>query len=223
MRTLTLPTHLMWSALSVLLGVASAGANSDRPDRDPLVAGLLGVAAAGMAQLALARPRLALVLCGLVTAVFHSVGYDDGPLPLALPAAGFVAALSLRPRRQWPALAVACALVTAGLAILGSRTDTLTGTVWRAGGSVLLAVAASAAGWWWSAREEARRERTTRVATEEQLRMARDLHDGVGHGLAVIAMQAGVALHVLDSDREAARRALQAIRDSSTESLVSRV
>ena len=30
--------------------------------------------------------------------------------------------------------------------------------------------------------------------------MAQELHDGVGHGLAVIAMQAGVGLHVLDRD-----------------------
>ena len=30
--------------------------------------------------------------------------------------------------------------------------------------------------------------------------MAQDVHDGVGHSLAVIAMQAGVAAHVLDRD-----------------------
>ena len=35
--------------------------------------------------------------------------------------------------------------------------------------------------------------------------MAQELHDGVGHGLAVIAMQAGVGLHVLDQDPAPAR------------------
>jgi signal transduction histidine kinase len=49
--------------------------------------------------------------------------------------------------------------------------------------------------------------------------MAQDLHDGVGHGLAVIAMQAGVALHVLDRDPASVRTALDAIRDTSRESL----
>lgn len=49
--------------------------------------------------------------------------------------------------------------------------------------------------------------------------MAQDLHDGVGHGLAVIAMQAGVALHVLDTDPGGVRRSLEAIRDTSRESL----
>jgi signal transduction histidine kinase len=62
-------------------------------------------------------------------------------------------------------------------------------------------------------------ERATTVATQEQLRVAQDLHDGVGHGLAVIAMQAGVGLHVLDRDPAAARTALEAIRDSARESL----
>jgi signal transduction histidine kinase len=49
--------------------------------------------------------------------------------------------------------------------------------------------------------------------------MAQDLHDGVGHGLAVIAMQAGVALHVLDRDPAKARDSLLAIRETSRESL----
>jgi signal transduction histidine kinase len=58
-----------------------------------------------------------------------------------------------------------------------------------------------------------------RTATEERLRMAQDLHDGVGHGLAVIAMQAGVALHVLDRGTAKARESLLAIRETSRESL----
>jgi signal transduction histidine kinase len=62
-------------------------------------------------------------------------------------------------------------------------------------------------------------ERARAAAAEEQLRMARDLHDGVGHGLAVIAMQAGVGLHVLDKDPAGVCAALEAIRDSARESL----
>jgi signal transduction histidine kinase len=49
--------------------------------------------------------------------------------------------------------------------------------------------------------------------------MAQELHDVVGHGLAVIAMQAGVALHVLDRDPGKARESLEAIRTMSRESL----
>ena len=49
--------------------------------------------------------------------------------------------------------------------------------------------------------------------------MAQDLHDGVGHGLAVIAMQAGVALHVLDRDPTKARGASRRSATRSRESL----
>ena len=68
------------------------------------------------------------------------------------------------------------------------------------------AVAAATVGSLPRAARRRRAERARRAATEEQLRMAQDLHDGVGHGLAVIAMQAGVALHVLDRDPARARR-----------------
>jgi signal transduction histidine kinase len=69
------------------------------------------------------------------------------------------------------------------------------------------------------ARASAVLERARAAAAQEQLHMAQDLHDGVGHGLAVIAMQAGVGLHVLERDPAAARTALEAIRDSARESL----
>ena len=41
--------------------------------------------------------------------------------------------------------------------------------------------------------------------------MAQDVHDGVGHSLAVIAMQAGVAAHVLDRDPARARELLDTV------------
>lgn len=64
-----------------------------------------------------------------------------------------------------------------------------------------------------------RAEQARRAVSEEQLRMAQELHDVVGHGLAVIAMQAGVALHVLDRNPDKARESLEAIRATSREAL----
>ena len=54
----------------------------------------------------------------------------------------------------------------------------------------------------------ARVEIARRAVSEERLAMAQDVHDGVGHSLAVIAMQAGVAAHVLDRDPDRARELL---------------
>jgi signal transduction histidine kinase len=64
-----------------------------------------------------------------------------------------------------------------------------------------------------------RAEQARRAVSEERLAMAREVHDGVGHGLAVIALQAGVALHVLDKDPARARELLASIQATSRESL----
>lgn len=78
-----------------------------------------------------------------------------------------------------------------------------------------------------SRREVERRERAEEVrrsAYEERLRVAREVHDVVGHSLSVVTMQAGVALHVLDKQDGAGvpaevTAALEAIRRSSRDAL----
>ena len=64
-----------------------------------------------------------------------------------------------------------------------------------------------------------REDETRRRVDEERLRIARDLHDITAHSLSVIAVQAGAAAHVIDSDPEEARRALRAIRETSRSAL----
>jgi signal transduction histidine kinase len=54
---------------------------------------------------------------------------------------------------------------------------------------------------------------------QERLRIAREVHDVVGHSLAVINMQAGVALHVLDRRPERAAEALRVMRETSASAL----
>lgn len=66
-----------------------------------------------------------------------------------------------------------------------------------------------------------------RAAYQERLRIARDVHDLIGHSLSVINMQAGVALYVLGKDREQTQtgtdhrveESLQAIRSTSKNAL----
>ncbi len=69
-------------------------------------------------------------------------------------------------------------------------------------------------------RAEANREREAwRRVTEERLRIARDLHDALGHQLALINVQAGVADHVLDQRPDQARQALAHVRQASRTAL----
>ncbi|WP_197675808.1 sensor histidine kinase [Micromonospora auratinigra] len=55
--------------------------------------------------------------------------------------------------------------------------------------------------------------RTVRLA--ERNRLARELHDSVGHALTVATLQAGAGRELLDSDPEFTRRALRAIEETS--------
>ncbi|MEV5753230.1 histidine kinase [Actinoallomurus sp. NPDC052308] len=53
----------------------------------------------------------------------------------------------------------------------------------------------------------------------ERNRLARELHDSVGHALTVTTLQAGAAVRLLDTDPEFARRALSAIEETGRTAL----
>jgi signal transduction histidine kinase len=63
-------------------------------------------------------------------------------------------------------------------------------------------------------------EEARRAITAERLRIARDLHDVVAHSMSVIAVQAGVAHHVIEERPEIARDALGSIEVTAREGLV---
>lgn len=56
-------------------------------------------------------------------------------------------------------------------------------------------------------------------ASAERLRMARDLHDVIGHTISLINVQAGVGLDLIDTQPDQARVALSAIKDVSKNAL----
>jgi signal transduction histidine kinase len=66
-------------------------------------------------------------------------------------------------------------------------------------------------------REQEERERA--AVAEERARLARELHDMIGHAVSVITVQAGAARLLLDDDPEKARGPLQAIEDTGHETL----
>jgi len=62
-------------------------------------------------------------------------------------------------------------------------------------------------------------ERRQRAEQQERVRIARELHDVIGHALSQIHVQASVGLHLMDRDPEQARTALSVIKDSSRSAL----
>jgi signal transduction histidine kinase len=65
-----------------------------------------------------------------------------------------------------------------------------------------------------------REDEMRRQASEERLRIARDLHDVVAHNISVINVQANTALHLKERQPERAWAALATIHDVSKQALV---
>jgi signal transduction histidine kinase len=221
----------VWAAAVPLLliglaGTAPAGqAQAHAPrDVDAVAFGLV-VLAVGAVVL---RRRWRWAAVGLnagAVAAYIWLGYPFGPILLTVPVLTLTTAVHWPRRRAAAALALQVVLVFGASALRVATHDGETWpellrawTVWSA-----ILAAAFATGSAARVRAESwrgvRAEQARRAASEEQLRMAQELHDVVGHGLAVIAMQAGVALHVLDRDPGKARESLEAIRTMSRESL----
>jgi signal transduction histidine kinase len=70
-----------------------------------------------------------------------------------------------------------------------------------------------------AARREQADEHRHRLAEQERLRIAREVHDVVAHSLAMINVQAGVAAHVADRRPEQAKEALLNIKAASASAL----
>src|SRR5580658_1876294 len=145
------------------------------------------------------------------------------PANLSLIVAFFLAATSGHRRAAWVVIAVGylCSAWLAPLAY-GNPGVSLTFALALAGWLAVLVIAAEVV--------RLRRERTaeTRVtralearrrASEERLRMARDLHDVIGHNISLINVQASVGLDLMDTHPEQARDALAAIKAVSRDAL----
>ena len=67
--------------------------------------------------------------------------------------------------------------------------------------------------------ERSREEEAHRRASEERIRIAREIHDVLAHRISMISVQSGVGAHLLDRDPDQARSALIAVNQASKEAL----
>jgi signal transduction histidine kinase len=67
--------------------------------------------------------------------------------------------------------------------------------------------------------EREQEEERARAIADERLHIAQELHDVVAHSMSVIAVQAGVGMHVADTDAAEAKKALENISNTSRSSL----
>jgi signal transduction histidine kinase len=169
------------------------------------------------------RPVVTFALVIAAITVYGATGQPGGPLY----ATTFLAAFNLAARRPmrtwlpWTALA-AVALIAANwvghgfslhlipVALLLLATPKLAGDAVRARRLRMETL---------EARVSLAEQETLRRVAEERLRIAREVHDVVGHGLATITLRAGVADRLADRDPAEVRAALRAIRQVSKDSL----
>lgn len=164
-------------------------------------------------------PVVTLAVATALTATYLLLGYPYGPILFSFAVAVYTVARHLPLRRAataaLPALAIMLLHIFTNDSALPGWLELVPGSAWvivpfAIGVTVRLAKEATA------------RERADTVrqhAYDERLRVAQEVHDVVGHGLAAIKMQADVALHVLAKKPEQAETALTAISRTSTEAL----
>ncbi|GGJ76342.1 two-component sensor histidine kinase [Streptomyces camponoticapitis] len=170
------------------------------------------------------RPLWSMILL-LGASVLGTTPLSVGEIPLAQFLAVDVALFfiaSAQPRRT-------------GLVALAMALGTLVGYLsvrvlsgWNVGTSAEMAVAMTAVIAWLignsthQAREYAERSRAQAAAqavTAERLRIAREMHDTVAHSMGIIALQAGAAARVIETQPVAAREALSSIEAAGRETL----
>ncbi|MDL4770615.1 sensor histidine kinase [Actinomadura xylanilytica] len=153
-------------------------------------------------------------------------------LPLQLPREAFAAlAYALypvaltAPRRRWiptPLIGGLSVLVLFGGAIAGPKD-------WQAEQTIMVLLGLAVLGGSWTLGRAVRERRAhathsarqlaDRAVTGERLRIARELHDVVAHSMSLIAVKAGVAVHVAEARPEEALDALRVIESTSRSTL----
>ncbi|MBT2210813.1 MULTISPECIES: sensor histidine kinase [Actinomadura] len=204
-------------------------------DLDALGFGLL---LAGPALLLFRRRDPVATLAGtaLVTGLYLLRAYTYGPAPFSLAVALFAAVTAGHRTAAWAGTGAGLAAYFGLTMLIGVpesdrgepgrlfpvERPTLGSTIFVIGWALVVLITAEllrARGQKAAEAARVRAEEERRQASEERLRMARELHDVLAHNISMINVQAGVALHLMDEHPEQARTALAAIKEASKEAL----
>ncbi len=173
-------------------------------------------------------PLTVLTVCAALVAVYEARGYWLSLNQIGLQLAFFTVAS--RHRRRW--IAAAAAVVSPLLLYsnvhewAGSLFDIYLGTAARVAaiavigdGARRLRESLALKADYNEQLQRKQQDREQRAVLLERIRIARELHDVTAHHLSVIAVQAGLARYVLDTDRETADQALRTISEVGSEGL----
>jgi signal transduction histidine kinase len=211
--------------LAAALTVATYFVSQHRASARPFDAGAAALVVASAAALAARRMRPVAVLTvefGIVLA-YLVIGYPDGPIWLTLIIATFTAVVYGHRLAGLAAVIAVFGIFLLVHPVLGrGPAPSAAGLAAVAAWPLVLLGAAEAVRIRRVRAAEAariREEKALRRASEERLRMARELHDSLGHYLSMISVQSGVALKLYPGLPSQVAESLSAIRQASKEGL----
>ncbi|WP_277207250.1 sensor histidine kinase [Isoptericola croceus] len=190
--------------------------------------------AAGFGALVLLRRRAPVVMVvATVLAVFAYYALGFAPIGMALPAVGALYAAAELDRTRWAVGSGAVLIVVATFFRVTDDDPSATLTVYDLVTNVALVAAAVALGvavrLTRGARKHTEAVRALTAAEQaraadqrlqaERMRIARDLHDVVGHNLSVVALHTGVASEAVGRNDDGARTALRHVREATSATL----
>lgn len=210
-------------ALLVGAGTVSGSVDAARAGTASMDAWGFGLVGVAVAVLAMRRryPALTFGVSFGATVVFLLLRYPFGPIVQVVGVAIYSVAAWRPPRvSAWVCAATVAVFVPVEVGVLGAAV-TVDGAAVTLAWSVLPWVAGTAVRAYRAVRAQLVAAEHQRVADRERLRVAGDVHDAVGHGLTVINMHAGIALHVLREHAQAAQvePVLRLIKDASGQAL----
>ncbi|GIE94504.1 sensor histidine kinase [Paractinoplanes rishiriensis] len=174
------------------------------------------VAAGALTALRHRWPVVTVLATAAITSAYLLAGYPFGPILLAFAAGVYTLARErpLRPALAWSAVALAVLVPHTFTDELGFG-SLIPATAWVVVPATLGVARRMVA----EAQSRERAEAERRIVDAERLRLAQEVHDVVGHGLAAIQMQAEIALHLRATRPAQADAALTAISSASAEAL----
>jgi signal transduction histidine kinase len=216
--------YLLDAAAAVALTVVLAGATRlpDDPGRRLDVWAVALIATAALATVSLRRaPVWALAGVTLTVNGYLLAGYPYGPVQLCLVVAVFEVARRCPLRLSAAACGIAASVASATVLVRSMPVleQPIVLELGWTGWVVLPWSLGALAHVTTAARERARRDLVARAEAAERERLAGEVHDVAGHGFALVAMHAGIALLVLDERPDQARASLEAIKATSDASL----
>lgn len=217
-------------ALAVVVAAIQVGGTLAAAQHDVTtrrVPGALGIALLAVGPLALvARRRYPVAVLSIAwasTLAYWTIGYRRGPIFFGLICAYFAAVMTGQRRTAHTTLVAGYLAFLWLPPLLGrDRSPSLAASL---GLAAWLGILASVTEVIRTRRERAieaahvHEEEARRRASEERLRIAREIHDIVAHNISLINVQASSALHLIDEQPERARAALATIKDVSKEAL----